>query len=119
MGTDQARTVLDLLDAMDDRLVEGCVPEDLDALIRTVRVVWARHRPGRNVVLGATCLVHENHRLFSITDFEAAAVDACPDCEAATYVSCAACGDHVPLERCPDRVAITRELTRGGGTGED
>jgi hypothetical protein len=45
MSTDQAKTVLDLLDAMDDRRGEDCVLEDLDALIRAVRVPLRLHHP--------------------------------------------------------------------------
>jgi hypothetical protein len=91
---------------------------DVPRLLAAVRKVRERHGPGRNVVLGGTCLVHENHRFFSITAIEAATVDACQDCEGATYLSCAACGDHVPLDRCPDRVAITEALTGKAGTDD-
>jgi hypothetical protein len=41
MSTDQAKTVLDLLDAMDDRRGEDCVLEDLSALISAVRKALA------------------------------------------------------------------------------
>jgi hypothetical protein len=88
-----------------------CTGHDAERMADALDKVLERHGPGRYVVLGGTCLVHENYRYFSITAIEAAAVDACQDCEGATYLSCAACGDHVPLDRCPDRVAITAALT--------
>jgi hypothetical protein len=88
-----------------------CTGHDAERMADALDAVLERHRPGRYVVLGGTCLVHENHRHFSITAIEAASVDNCQDCEATTYLSCAVCGDHVPLVRCPDRAAITEALT--------
>jgi hypothetical protein len=90
-----------------DRIREVHVP----ALLAAVEGVLAQHQPGRAVILGALCTRHEAHRHFSITSAEAADVMACPDCAAAVYVSCTGCGPQVPLDSCPARVIISRELS--------
>jgi hypothetical protein len=89
---------------------------DAERTADALDAVLARHGPGRFVITGKLCREHENHRHFSITVFEAADVHLCPSCTATVYVSCAACGDHVPLDRCPDRVAITEALTGKAGS---
>lgn len=83
-------------------------------LLAAVEAVLKPHQPGRNVVFGDTCELHEGHRHFSITEPEARSVRDCPDCSATVYVSCYGCGPHMPLDSCPVRAAITRALT-----GED
>ena len=95
-----------------DRIREQHIP----ALLAMVEAVLAQHQPGRVVILGGLCARHESHRHFSITGTEAADVTACPDCTASVYDSCTGCGLPVPMDSCPTRAAITRELP-GGDSG--
>lgn len=91
--------------------------EDVPRLLAAVDEVLKPHHPGRIAVIGALCGTHENHRYFSITQPEAAAVIACPDCAATVYASCAECGEGTPFTQCTVRAAITSALTRDDGNG--
>lgn len=83
---------------------------DVPRLLAALDAVLKPHQPGRIVVFGSVCKRHENYCYFSITSTEAADVQACPDCTATVYVSCAGCGLQVSLDRCPVRNGIAREL---------
>jgi hypothetical protein len=93
-------------EAAADRIREQHLP----ALLAAVEAVLAQHQPGRIAVLGVLCSRHKDHRYFSITSVEAAGVTACPDCTATVYDSCTGCGLPVPMDSCPTRTAISREL---------
>ena len=89
---------------------------DVPRLLAAVRKVLEPHQRGPVVILGALCPRHENHRYFSISAVEAADVIACPECTATVRDSCAYCGTQVPLDACPVRSAISRELLGEGET---
>lgn len=86
------------------------VAAELARYRKAVEAVLAQHQPGRVAILGALCSRHKDHRYFSITSTEAADVAACPDCAPHVYVSCEGCGPQKPLDSCPVRSAIIREL---------
>ncbi len=95
----------------DDAVFISAARTAMPRLVAAAEAVLARHGPGRITILGKLCERHESHRFFSITRTEAAGVEACPDCPASVYVSCAGCGPQVRLDSCPDRAAITSALT--------
>ena len=80
-------------------------------LLAAVFDLLKQHRPGPVTILGSLCERHANHRYFSIDACEAVDVQACTDCEATVYRSCTGCGHPVPVDSCPIRKTITRELT--------
>jgi len=90
--------------------------KDWDGLVAAAGAVLKPHQPGRIVVFGPVCKDHEAYPNFSITATEAARVRACPDCTATVYTSCTGCHQSVPLDSCPVRSAISRELA---GSKED
>jgi hypothetical protein len=100
----------DLRSGYSEKAVDRIREQHLPALLAMVEAVLAQHQPGRIAVLGALCPRHKDHRYFSITSLEAAGVTACPDCTATVYDSCAGCGMPVPIDSCPTRTAISREL---------
>ena len=75
------------------------------------------HQPGRIIIFGALCKVHENYRHFSVTQNEADDVAACEACKATVYTSCSGCGAEIPITRCAVRNDITRELLGEAGHG--
>ena len=94
----------------DDEAAGLTAERDVPRLLAALEAVLAQHQPGRIAVLGALCSRHKDHRYFSITSVEAAGVTACPDCTATVYDSCTGCGSPVPMDSCPARAAIIREL---------
>jgi hypothetical protein len=92
---------------------------DVPVLAAVIDAVLELHGPGPITILGSgsLCRHHESSRFFSITIAEADAIRACPDCAAATWVSCAGCGPSVDVDECPTRAVIARELTAERGDG--
>lgn len=98
---------------------ETCTGHDADRMLKALEAVLAPHEPGRRIVTGSLCASHETHRYFSITATEAAGVTNCPDCKATVYASCRACGEYVPVDRCPVREAVASALLgEDGGNGD-
>jgi hypothetical protein len=97
----------------------GADPVDSARSIAALDAVLELHGPGPITILGSgsLCRRHESSRFFSITTAEADAIRACPDCAAATWVSCAGCGPSVDVDECPTRAVIARELTAERGDG--
>jgi hypothetical protein len=95
------------------------VAEFVPPLIGAAKAALELHGPGPITILGSgsLCRHHESSRFFSITTAEADAIRACPNCAAATWVSCAGCGPSVDVDECPTRAVIARELTAERGDG--